>query len=213
MPLSPEHKEKIRTTLLAKGIAQGCRKCGGKERCKNGKNETCADCARRRNRKWLSANTEKRNATRRAAYAANPEMAATLRAASRAANRDWERRNPGKTAARLREWRKRNPESEREKNRRWRQGHRDTARAIVWRRRARLLGATISPINAEGMAGRRAMFGGNCWRCGQPATEMDHVKPLSKNGPHCLSNLRPICSPCNKTKLAKWPFDTSHQQG
>jgi 5-methylcytosine-specific restriction endonuclease McrA len=30
--------------------------------------------------------------------------------------------------------------------------------------------------------------------------QMDHVTPLSKGGPHCLSNVTPACGPCNRSK-------------
>lgn len=30
--------------------------------------------------------------------------------------------------------------------------------------------------------------------------QMDHVIPLSKGGPHCLSNVTPACGPCNRSK-------------
>ncbi|MGW8593542.1 HNH endonuclease [Dietzia sp. NPDC055877] len=51
------------------------------------------------------------------------------------------------------------------------------------------------------------MFAG-CWICGSVLDEfhVDHVKPLSKGGWHCLSNLRPCCPSCNLRKGAKWPI-------
>ncbi|MDQ0664738.1 5-methylcytosine-specific restriction endonuclease McrA/endogenous inhibitor of DNA gyrase (YacG/DUF329 family) [Arthrobacter ulcerisalmonis] len=56
-------------------------------------------------------------------------------------------------------------------------------------------------------AARFAMWGGRCWMCGiAGATEDDHVKPISRGGSHCLSNLRPICKPCNNSKGAAWPL-------
>lgn len=58
-------------------------------------------------------------------------------------------------------------------------------------------------------AARFALWGGNCWMCGiADATEEDHVKPISKGGSHCLSNLRPVCKKCNATKRGAWPMPT-----
>ena len=54
---------------------------------------------------------------------------------------------------------------------------------------------------------RFLMWGGRCWVCGiEGATEDDHVKPISKGGSHCLSNLRPICKKCNTSKGGRWPL-------
>lgn len=38
--------------------------------------------------------------------------------------------------------------------------------------------------------------------CGQPATEVDHIVPVARGGTDALSNLRPICGPCNRRKGA-----------
>ena len=57
-------------------------------------------------------------------------------------------------------------------------------------------------------ATRFVLWGGRCWVCGiAGATEDDHVKPISKGGSHCLSNLRPICKPCNASKGGTWPLE------
>ena len=51
---------------------------------------------------------------------------------------------------------------------------------------------------------RLSMFNFACWLCGNEANSIDHVKPLSKGGAHCLSNLRPACKSCNSKKRNKW---------
>lgn len=46
---------------------------------------------------------------------------------------------------------------------------------------------------------RRAGY--RCEDCGSPDDlELDHVIPFSKGGPCDLSNVRVLCSPCNKRK-------------
>ncbi|NAE18264.1 hypothetical protein GUJ16_13385 [Enterococcus hirae] len=42
--------------------------------------------------------------------------------------------------------------------------------------------------------------------CGHPASEIDHVKPLSRGGSAWPANLRPACRTCNSKKRARWPY-------
>ena len=48
---------------------------------------------------------------------------------------------------------------------------------------------------------------GTCWIChNNPATQTDHVLPLSKGGLHCNTNFRGACSGCNWAKGSRtWP--------
>ena len=62
-------------------------------------------------------------------------------------------------------------------------------------------GMTITPAL---LSARMAAFGNQCWMCGGDFEHIDHVKPLSKGGPHILSNLRPACAHCNLSKSNKW---------
>jgi len=48
-----------------------------------------------------------------------------------------------------------------------------------------------------------SMFNFKCAYCGGLFEQIDHVKSISKNGPHCLSNLRPACQCCNNKKSNK----------
>lgn len=56
---------------------------------------------------------------------------------------------------------------------------------------------TIAQLGA-----RWAFYGNKCYLCGDVATTTDHVIPLSKNGSHWPSNLRPACRTCNVRKNA-----------
>ena len=44
-----------------------------------------------------------------------------------------------------------------------------------------------------------------CLRCGEQNVKLtvDHVVPLSKGGSHWISNLQPLCGPCNSSKGVK----------
>jgi 5-methylcytosine-specific restriction endonuclease McrA len=43
-----------------------------------------------------------------------------------------------------------------------------------------------------------AAKGRRCWRCGQPATDVDHAIPLVEGGSDLIDNLRPACASCNR---------------
>jgi 5-methylcytosine-specific restriction endonuclease McrA len=47
----------------------------------------------------------------------------------------------------------------------------------------------------------------SCRYCGDAASEVDHVLPLSRGGTHTLDNLQMICDRCNR---AKW--DSTHDE-
>lgn len=53
-----------------------------------------------------------------------------------------------------------------------------------------------------------ARWGGLCCYCDAPATDLDHVRPISRGGRDVLSNVVPACSACNLAKsaltLAEW---------
>ena len=137
------------------------------------------------------------------------------RAAQAAAVREWTRKNnywsrPEVVAARKS---RRSSESAREAERsRWARYYaenRDELIAAARDKAARRNGAPTIPFTVEQLADRVSMFAG-CWMCGCERDEsfhIDHVKPLSKGGWHCLANLRTACGPCNISKGAKWPLE------
>lgn len=43
-------------------------------------------------------------------------------------------------------------------------------------------------------------FGRQCYLCGQPYSQIDHVIPWSQGGTTLLPNLRPICTECHAVK-------------
>jgi 5-methylcytosine-specific restriction protein A len=42
-----------------------------------------------------------------------------------------------------------------------------------------------------------------CLACGNPATEVDHIVPISRGGTHCQDNLQSMCTGCHATKHAR----------
>ena len=137
------------------------------------------------------------------------------RVAQAAAVREWTRKNKYWSRADVVAARKsrRSSESAREAERsRWARYYaenRDELIAAARDKAARRNGAPTIPFTVEQLADRVSMFAG-CWMCGcelDGELHIDHVKPLSKGGWHCLSNLRPSCPPCNMSKGAKWPLE------
>ena len=157
----------------------------------------------------LAWNAEYREAHRveSAAYrAANAEQRRAYMAAYREAHpevmRKWLAANPGRGHANAVAWHAAHPGAN---------------RAYIRNREARKIGAA-GTCSEEQAAARWAMFGGRCWMCGGPATDDDHVKPLSTRrmpqgstpGSNWPANIRPACGPCNSRKNDNWPWEGVH---
>jgi 5-methylcytosine-specific restriction endonuclease McrA len=100
-----------------------------------------------------------------------------------------------------RQWRLANPER-----------YRDLMRLADHRRRARMKAAQVVEFTREQLDQRMAYYGHSCYLkipgiCTGGFDHVDHVKPISKGGPHMLANVRPACKPCNHRKLDHWPFE------
>lgn len=92
----------------------------------------------------------------------------------------------------------------------WQRANRELVNAATRRRAAARAGVQSLPVTLEQWAAKVAYWGGLCWVCRKaPWSQIDHVKPISKKGPHMLANLRPICGPCNVRKGSRWPTVTS----
>lgn len=148
---------------------------------------------------WRLANKD-----RVAAWNAKQIAKPGAREAARQATRNWRIANPGAADAANRIWREANPEAFKRSRDQWLAANPEAARLIKMNRRARLRGADAVPFTAEQATARVAYYGGRCWMCGGAYEQLDHVKPLSKGGPHMLSNLRPSCADCNVRKNGLW---------
>lgn len=91
-----------------------------------------------------------------------------------------------------------------ESGRRWVAANPDRRVISEGRRRAAKRRSGTMRITREQIASRMAYFGNRCWMCRGPFEQIDHVKPISKGGPHILANLRPACAACNQSKSNKW---------
>lgn len=78
------------------------------------------------------------------------------------------------------------------------------------RRRLRIEAARLSFAASE-LKAKMSYWGDKCWVCGGPAEAIDHVKPVSRGGPHMLANFRPICRLCNSRKSNIWPLPPEYR--
>ena len=187
---------------------------------KRGRQSRCKDC----NRAYAAANRARKAEYDRNRYAENRQQIRAQHQAYAEANRDtitekkrayyrenrdafrdYRLRNSERRAAQRREWAERNPEYATQ----YRAEHRDRHREREASRRAAKRGTQVADVTEPLLVQRVAYYGDKCWICREaPYEHLDHVKPLSKGGPHILSNLRPACAPCNIRKSDTWPLET-----
>lgn len=160
----------------------------------------CRECKRAVQRADHQKHRQTRNAAMRQQYRNNP---APYRERASRQYRD----DPTAWVDGVKRWQASNPELVRVYKAKWvKENMAGAVRENVRRRYARRKGAPTIYFTPAQLAARRVYFGGRCWMCGIPAEAWDHVKPLSKGGWHCLSNLRPACMSCNARKRDSWPF-------
>lgn len=176
----------------------------------------CLRCNRVRIRAVQRRHKDRYNARSREHYAANKEAILAQQQEYREANieriREYDRE---RYAA--------NPAGRREHTRRWIEIPENAERVRQQRRQAyydnrdlHLDRQTQARINAAGFnadfepISRRDVwesYGGDCGICGDPVPfedmELDHIKPISKGGPHLYSNVQPAHKPCNSRKKDK----------
>jgi len=113
----------------------------------------------------------------------------------------WRKRNRYHMNAQRAEWRDRN----REKYRAW-------MRIGAAKRRGRLFGGSGVTIEEWNEILTRHEY--RCAYCGSDEKiEQDHIRPLSRGGQHCVENVIPACSYCNRRKGAKldWTPDLTER--
>lgn len=189
---------------------------GKRKRGRNGLNSQCRDCTRAYYAEWRTANREKANGYARKWKTKHPHAARESDRRSKAKNREANRK---KHAARQRHYVAANREQVYESNRRsyqtrraariakvmeWRRRHPEIHAESQRRRRAQRRLTAVARIDPAAVTAKLAYWGWRCWMCGGTPGTWDHVKPLSKNGPHLLANLRPACLSCNARKGSHW---------
>lgn len=171
-----------------------------------GHRKDCKDCCRARVKRRFAADPD--------AHREYLEYQAAYREAHRQENRDYALRyrlaNPDKIRSDMEQYRAK-PENQltaRQRARAFRMAN--PARRLEYerRRRANKISTNIGFIKPADLAAKLAYWGNRCWMCKSTEDiQVDHVKPLSKGGPHMLANLRPACRPCNLAKSDRWPLE------
>lgn len=80
------------------------------------------------------------------------------------------------------------------------------ARRPAWdRRRERLRAAQRLGRHTSEEWNQKIQTTGYCAGCGRSDVrlEKDHIIPISRYGCDCISNIQPMCGPCNSSKGAK----------
>lgn len=171
-------------------------KIAAQERVRRVKNrERIADQRRTR----YAANREERRAQRRQYYTDHRETII-------ADVHRYRLKNPDKVRESSRRYYAANRDAVKAMNKRWIEANREVRREHGRRRAAWQKAGIAAPFTLEQLQQKWAYWDDRCWMCGEPATTIDHVKPLSKGGRDVLANLRPACRKCNCSKGSKWPF-------
>jgi len=171
----------------------------------DGLSGTCKNCLSARGRQYRQEYRESIRIRKRKWYQQN-------RPKIRAANSRWRLKNAEKVRTYLEQYRA-DPAHQQiayERTRAWSIAHPNRVAEHSRRRYALKKAGVATRIPMGLLDAKLAYWGGRCWiagpRCTVDPETWDHVKPLSKGGPHCLANLRPACKPCNCSKKARWPY-------
>lgn len=159
------------------------------------------------NRRWRAKNPEKykEGYTRDAANPRKQEQKRVHYRTERAQQkkREWNERNQEKIKAQKRQRYLENSEDIKARSAAWRKANPEKRADAERRRQAAKAGFDGCFTRAEWQALCRAC-GYRCLACGEKRTlTVDHVVPLSKGGPHDISNIQPLCRSCNSRKQAR----------
>jgi 5-methylcytosine-specific restriction endonuclease McrA len=144
------------------------------------------EAKRERDRAYYAANREKWAARHRA-------MTEKERARRKEQNQAYRARKAADGTLRRSQWKKNNPEQAR-----------IAARIYASRRRAWVRNTESGEISRKDVEKLHRRFDDICAYCHTaPATDLDHVIPLSRGGKHTIGNLLPACGRCNRSKGAK----------
>lgn len=184
----------------------------------------CSNCMSAATSRIYSENRDAKRAKARE-RAARPEAKVKRRAyleRTRERTNQWSKeyaiRHPEMTKASQQKWKAKQSEEYRKKRneqrREYDRKHPLQRKLGIARYRAKLKAQRIQSITAAQLQARIDAFGDVCAYCGGEWSHLDHVKPISRGGPHCLANLRPACAGCNHRKSSKdwrvW-FETVRQ--
>jgi hypothetical protein len=123
-----------------------------------------------------------------------------------AKKKEWAKRNADKVKKSNRAYYLKNKERIKNYQREWDLNNPIAKRNRVQRRNVKKKNQTVICFTLHELEQRLSVFDFQCYYCGGPFEHIDHLKPISKGGLHCLSNLRASCKSCNLQKAAMNPF-------
>jgi 5-methylcytosine-specific restriction endonuclease McrA len=122
-----------------------------------------------------------------------------------ARNREYWRKHRDRLNAQAAERYAADPETHRARIKAWRLKNPDAVKAMVKTRRARKRGVEATLTQRE-WAVVLEQFENRCAYCGRDGKmTMDHVIPITQDGPHAMENVVPACGACNDRKGARTP--------
>jgi 5-methylcytosine-specific restriction endonuclease McrA len=174
---------------------------------KDGLYPSCKICQRARGHEYYQEHSEQVNARTGQNQRSNPERCRRYSDKWRAGHREQYLKSAQKRSA---DWRENNRDIDRVAAKRWRLEHNTEYRVIQHRARA-LRRDCQGDFTAEQWEGVKAMFDYRCPRCGKREPEIalsiDHITPLAFGGSNDISNIQPLCKPCNAAKGARVVID------
>lgn len=179
-----------KSATMTKGNGKPCRRCGTSEWYNSG---ACKECGRRNSRKWKENNQDKIREYSYQYYHENKE-------ALNKKVRVWRRDNPEKVRRQKRRWRRANPKKAARSVENWVKSNPGKSAAIKRRYRAKRAEADgdFSPAEFKALC---EQYNNRCLSCGKKRKlTADHVLPLSMGGSNDISNIQPLCQPCNSGK-------------
>lgn len=204
-------------------------------RASDGLQSRCRACCREANNARRRADPELTRAKSREYYRKNRERVLATNEASRDRNREsilegkrdyylrvkdtpeyiqktaeYRERNKRRKREYDREYRARTAEQQAQRSEEWRARNPQKRRAIVRQYRARRRMQEAGGVSTGALANWTEAMPKVCFYCGDGCADnfhVDHFVPLSKGGPHVLTNLRIACAPCNLSKSARDPME------
>lgn len=168
-------------------------------------------------RAWRAKNVDKIREQQRAWCAANPDKVkakkqkyrSTHREKEREDSRQYHKANAAKVSARHARHYAQNRGRISVVKKAWSAANPDKCRLYANKHRAAKLGASqeMAALIAEWEQSWRAKRSARCYWCNKAHApskcHTEHIKPLSKGGPHSIENLCVSCAKCNLSKGAK----------
>ena len=144
----------------------------------DGRQAQCKSCKARSDQRWRAENIDHDRERKRTWYQDNREHCTAY-------NQDWHALNRKHRSDYDRERRRERPEHGWQKD---------------YRHRCGIYG--IAPvIHPFTKAELTTVWGNRCVECDAPDWQLDHIIPVAAGGEHSITNCRPLCGECNRTKL------------